>query len=89
MMKKIMQYVHSLMDTPVMIAADPNKPVMMRWVRLLYLVIAGATLVYQKLKLQIITIKLKGYCPGKSCQAFRRVDEIQCSVSKYNIEGPP
>ena len=52
MMKKIMQYVHSLMETPVMIAADPNKPVMMRWVRLLYFVIAEVTLVYQKLTLQ-------------------------------------
>ena len=52
MMKKIRQYVHSLMETPVMIAADPNKPVMMRWVRLLYFVIDEVTLDYQKFKLQ-------------------------------------
>ena len=64
MMKKIKQYVHSLMDTPVMIAADPNKPVMMRWVRLLYFVIAEATLVYQKLKLQNENYQDKGLLFG-------------------------
>ena len=50
-MKNIRQYVHSLMQTPVMIPADPNKPVMMRCVRLLYFVIDEVTLVDKKLKL--------------------------------------
>jgi len=89
MMKKIKQYVHSLMETPVMIAADPNKPVMMRWVRLLYFVIDEVTLDYQKLSCKIRTIRLKGYHSDKNCQVFRRVDGIPCSVSKCNKEGPP
>jgi len=40
------------MQTPVMIAAEPERPVIMRWVRLLYFVIDEVTRVYQKLKLQ-------------------------------------
>ena len=89
MMKKIRQYVHSLMETPVIIAADPNKPVMMRWVRLLYFRIAEVTLVYQKLSCKIRSIKLKDHCSDKNCQVFRRADEIPCSVSKCNTTGPP
>jgi len=51
-MKNTRQYVHSLIQTPVMIAAEPEIPVMKRWVRLLYFVIVEATLVDKKLKLQ-------------------------------------
>jgi len=89
MTKKIRQYVHSLMETPVIIAADPNKPVMMRWVRLLYFCIAEVTLVYQKLSCKIRTIKLKGHRSGKNCLVFRRADEIPYSASKCNTIGPP
>lgn len=36
MMKNTKKYVHSLKHMAVMMPAEPNKPVMMRWVRLLY-----------------------------------------------------
>ena len=73
MIKKTAPYSHSLIQIEVIMPADPNKPVMIRWVRLLYFEIGDFTKSYVNVVKQKVNM---------TDQKF--VSEVVDNASKYN-----
>src|SRR5687768_11630283 len=74
MIKKMAPYNHSLIQIPAMIPAEPSNPVMIRWVRLLYLEMGD------------FTKSIRECCQNETVKMMdQKLEwEVVYSVSKHN-----